>query len=336
MGEFLESEKPKQAQFKASSPYFSATARSEGVYKGKPRAFCLPIEFAEQNLAPEVREAALSHFAEHAIKWHDGQNGKPSNHLCDSQVCCVNFLFPFADQPRALAEVLRPIFPAIQKMLPVENEQFVTFEWIGKDDYLGETVNARNKKRSRGANCTSADAAVKFERADGKQQVVLIEWKYTESYSGTSLKFAQSGRDRTTIYKSLFERADCPINKELLPNFDSLFYEPFYQFMRQQLLAHEMERVQELSASAVSVLHIAPARNIDFRKVTSPKLETLGETATEVWKKLVRSRGKFISVSTEQLFGSLSVEQMPEMRAWLEYIGARYAWVRASTAMASQ
>ncbi|MBI5830099.1 MAG: hypothetical protein HZB20_11305 [Chloroflexi bacterium] len=332
MGEFLESEKPEQAKFKATSAYISDAARADGIYKGKPRPFCLPLKYAEENLFHEIQQTAPVYFTAQSIKWHDGQNGMPSNHLCDSQVCCVNFLFPFADKPRALAEVLRPVFPAIQKMLPIENEQFVTFEWIGEDDYLHEKDDARNKKRSRGANCTSADTAVKFERTDGKQKIVLIEWKYTESYGGASLKIAPSGRNRTTIYKRLFERDDCPINKGSLPNFDSLFYEPFYQFMRQQFLAHEMERAQELGANTVSVLHIAPAHNTDFRKVTSPQLETLGETATGVWKQLVRPRGKFVSVSTEYLFGNLSAEQLPEMRAWLEYVGMRYAWVRAGAA----
>ena len=326
MGRFLESEKPKQAQFKASSPFFSDAARSEGVYKGKPRAFCLPIEFAEQNLVPEIRESALSHFAEHSIKWHDGQNGKPSNHLCDSQVCCVNFLFPFADKPGALAQVLIPVFPEIKKMLPVESGRYVSFEWIGKDNYLCEKIS-RNGQRTRGANFTSADSIVMFERKDKKRQIVLIEWKYTESYGGTFLKIAKSGTDRTDIYRHLFESPDCPINKDILPSFDSLFYEPFYQFMRQQFLAHEMEKAHEMDADIVSVLHIAPAHNGDFRKVTSPELKKLGESATSIWKKLVKNEGRFISVNTEQLFGNLSIEQLPEMKTWLEYIHARYAWV---------
>ncbi|MCX6068447.1 MAG: hypothetical protein NT121_22310 [Chloroflexi bacterium] len=106
MSNFLESEKPKQTQFKAESPCFSEKARTDGMYKTKERPFCLPSEFAEENLFPEIRETALSHFARHKIKWHDGQNGKPSNHLCSSQVCCVNFLFPFSDKPEALAQVL--------------------------------------------------------------------------------------------------------------------------------------------------------------------------------------------------------------------------------------
>jgi hypothetical protein len=331
MGKFLESEKPQQAKFKTSSPYFSDAARADGIYKGKARPFCLPQEYAEENLFPGIRQSAPAYFASQRIKWHDGQNGKPSNHLCDSQVCCINFLFPFANQPRALAEVLHPIFPEIRDMLPIENEQYVACEWIGQENYLGEKIS-RNGKRTRGANFTSADAAVMFEQQDGKRHIVLIEWKYTESYGRTSLKIAKSGTDRTAIYKPLFNREDCPIDKDLLPNFTSLFYEPFYQFMRQQFLAYEMERAHELDANTVSVLHIAPARNMDFRKVTSSELEPLGDTATGVWKKLARPRDKFISVSTEQLFGELSVGQLPEMRAWLEYMCMRYAWVWADTA----
>lgn len=327
MGSFLEGEKPKQTKFKTTSPYFSDLARLEGVYKGKLRLFCLPLEFAEQNLFPEIRESALLHFAEHAIKWHDGQNGKPSNHLCDSQVCCVNFLFPFANKPEALAQVLRPIFPQLGKMLPIESGKYVSFEWIGQQNYLGEKIS-RNGQRTRGANCTSADAIVMFERNDEKRQVVLIEWKYTESYGGTFLKISDSGTDRTKIYRHLFESVDCPIIKEILPGFDSLFYEPFYQFMRQQFLASEMEKAHEMGADVVSLLHIAPAHNTDFRKVTSPELVKLGECATNIWKKLVKTEGRFISVSTEQLFGNLSAEKLPEVKNWLEYIHLRYAWVR--------
>jgi len=112
MGRFLEDEKLRLAAFKASSSYFSDPARGDGIYKGKPRPFCVPSEHAEENLFCEIRAVALSYFAQQGIKWHDGRGGKPSNHLCDSQVCCVNFLFPFAHRPRALVELLRPVFPS--------------------------------------------------------------------------------------------------------------------------------------------------------------------------------------------------------------------------------
>jgi len=167
-----------------------------------------------------------------------------------------------------------------------------------------------------------------FERKDRKRQIVLIEWKYTESYGGASLKFSTSGTDRTKIYKHLFEKEDCPIKKDILPGLDILFYEPFYQFMRQQFLAHEMEKAHELGADTVSVLQIAPTHNGDFRRVTSPKLNHLGESATSIWKKLIKPSDRFISVNTEKLFGGLAAEQLTEIKSWAEYIHARYAWVR--------
>lgn len=54
MSRFIESERPKQAAFKSNSRYFSDMGRSDGVYNGKPRDFCVPIEYAEQNLFSEI------------------------------------------------------------------------------------------------------------------------------------------------------------------------------------------------------------------------------------------------------------------------------------------
>jgi hypothetical protein len=88
-----------------------------------------------------------------------------------------------------------------------------------------------------------------------------------------------------------------------------------------------MEKAHELSADIVTLLHIAPAHNRDFCRVTSPALRKLDQTATGVWKKLVRNENSFKSVSTEYLFGSLTAEDLPEMIEWLAYIRERYPWV---------
>lgn len=332
MGSFLEAEKPHQARFKRESPHFSDAARPDGFYPAKPRSFCVPADHAEENLFEGIRTLAIEWFKSHGIHWHDGYGGKPSNHLCDSQVCGVNFLFPFADRPGPLASLLRPLFPDLKRMLPIEDGKFVAFEWIGgggDDGYLKERRRP-GSRRTRGANFTSADAAVAFDRADGKKQVVLVEWKYTESYGGNSIKVSKSGTDRTAIYRWLFDEADCPIDKALLPSFESLFYEPFYQLMRQQLLAHEMEKAQEeigeFRANVVSLLHVAPSHNKDFRKVTSPELVPLGDTATGVWKRLVKPSGRFLSVSTEALFAPLLAEPPTGMQEWAKYLAQRYPW----------
>lgn len=329
MGTFLEREKPRQAAFKATSTYFSDAARADGIYKRKAYPFCLPRECAEENLVLEIRQSITAYFAAKEIKWHDGQDRRPSNHLCDSQVCCANFLYPFANRPDALVELLRPLFPTVKQVLPMETDgQFVAFEWIGEKNYLGEI--SRNGKRTRGANFTSADAAVMFTHTNGRRQIVLIEWKYTESYGETFLKIAKSGKDRTTIYAHLYNREDCPLNKTLVPSFDALFCEPFYQLMRQQFLANEMEKAHELGAHIVSVLYIAPSHNSDFCRITSPALRPLGESVIDVWKKFVRMRDRFTSISTEQLFTKLPVEQLG-LTEWWEYVSARYAWLSDRT-----
>ena len=326
MSRWLEEEKLHQVEFKQDSAYFSEAARHDGVYKHKPRPFCLPHTCAQENLWSEIRQPTVAYFDQYEIKWHDGQARRPSNHLCDSQVCCVNFLFPFADKPAALDTLLRRVYPALVQMLPVENGQYVAHEWIGQQNYLGEKI-ARNGQRTRGANFTSADAAVMFQRRDGKRHIVLIEWKYTESYGSTPLRYAKSGTDRLTIYAPLLKRADCQIKREALPAWDALFFEPFYQLMRQQLLAHEMELARELDAEVVSVLHIAPAHNRDFQKVTSPALRGFGDSATQVWKRLLRAPDRFISVSTEELFGRFEQAAFSELEAWWRYLSARYRWL---------
>lgn len=326
MPKFLSEEKPKQATFKANSPYYSEAALPDGVYRKHAYPFCLPREYAQENLFSEIRLPVQEYFQKYEIKWHDGRDGAPSNHLCDSQVSCANFLFPFWDKPRPFAELLSILYPDIKRMLPIENGQYVAFEWIGAENYLGEKIS-RNGKRTRGANFTSADAAIMFENRDGSKQIVLIEWKYTEAYYSTFLKYAKSGTDRTAIYRHLYESDDSLLDKEIIGGFDNLFYEPFYQFMRQQYLASEMEKAKELGADIVSLLHIAPAHNEDFKRITSPELKSLGQSATDVWMKIVKKPGRFISVSTERLFGSFDVSEYPELKDWQKYIFERYAWV---------
>lgn len=309
-----------QIQFKSRTKSISNKGRLDGDYRGLPRAFCLPIEYAQQNLYPPIQEAAIDFFKHHNIKWHDGHGGNPSNHLCDSQVCCVNFLFPFADKPIELANLLSPIYPKISRMLPVEDGMYVSFEWIGAENYLREKVRGQ-VKRSRGANFTSADAIVIFEDKQNQRHVVLIEWKYTESYSPTNMRFSKNGTDRLQIYQHLFEEPDCLINLNLLPTIEALFYEPFYQFMRQQFLAAKMEKALELEADKVSVLHICPEANKAFKKITSPTLKELGNSATEIWKKVLVDQEKFVSVSTESLFSSFYSTTLND---WKTYIQERY------------
>jgi hypothetical protein len=322
-GTLLEQERKRIEVYKQTSPYFSQAAKEDGIYRGRQRKFCLHNDYADENLFYEIREHALTYFMDEKIRWHDGKKRYPSNHLCDSQVCCANFLFPFAYNSEALVTLLRQVYPSIKKALPMEEKhphQFVSFEWIGLKNYLKE------KSHIKGANSTSADAAVMFERQDGARQIVLIEWKYTESYQAHSIKFSRSGTDRSIIYAPLFKRDNCPLDKTVVKCFDDLFYEPFYQLMRLQFLANEMEMAGELGADIVSLLLIVPAHNTAFQKVTSPNLRK-GLSVGELWQSFVVKKDRFKQVSTESFFDSPGISENSNLASWRQYIKSRYAWV---------
>ena len=59
------------------------------------------------------------------------------------------------------------------------------------------------------------------------------------------------------------------------PSFGDLFYEPFYQIFRKQLLAWEKERGKELRAEKMSFLHTELGNKPDFKVATSPVWATM-------------------------------------------------------------
>ena len=140
----------------------------------------------------------------------------------------------------------------------------------------------------------------------------------------------KSQKNRVDIYKELLKAPDCPIITDKLSSLADLFYEPFYQLMRQQLLAHEMEKAGEQQATKVTLLHIAPEHNQDIRRITSPNLQRFADpndSPFDVWKKLVRPEERFISKHTEELFAPVLSNPPRELQPWRDYISKRYVWV---------
>ena len=331
---FKDVETDRQSEFKRTSGYFSPEAQADGVYlrsvrpgRVMPVPYCVPVPHSPENIFFEIREQALAYFASRDIEWHDQTPGrKPSNHLRDSQVCCVNCLFPFATRPDALADLLRPVFPTLQRMLPIDgDDRYLAFEWISTQDYLHDSLPGLPRRRGKG--CTSSDSAVLFEVQGGQREAALLDWKYTETCDGKPLHVSPAGRDRVAIYRPFFDHSDCPFNKAVVKGFDDLFYAPFDQLMRLQFLAHEMERAEEFGVKRVTVVHITPAANAQAATVTSPVLRTLGKTAIDVWRQIVRLPDRFVAVPTEDLFGAFPLRKYKNLESWWTYITARYSWI---------
>ncbi len=335
---FRNKEKARYEQVKGK--VFSQEAQQNGNYKQIPRPFCLADEYSYENLYHGIRDSVITYFLTRGIPWHDGLRGHrlPSNHLCCSQSCCVNFLFPLVKQPELVKSVFSHYYPEMVTPLPITEDKpltdgtypYIAFEWIGTRDYLGESKR-KGMHRTRGANFTSADFAFRFRESNGCIHLVLGEWKYTEEYGKNNKGSGKSGVVRKNNYIDFFKdsKGAFNMNSEKDALYDSLFYEPFYQFMRLQLLAQEMERHEdkEMDADTVSVLHICPMANVGFRNnVTSDYLKTkfLEKGVIEIWKKLVPN-DKFMSISVEDLLKTIQGMGIVN-EEWVDYITARYGW----------
>jgi hypothetical protein len=104
--------------------------------------------------------------------------------------------------------------------------------------------------------------------------------------------------------------------------FEELFFDPFDQLMRLQLLASAMERENEMDADIVSVLLLTPYANRDLLdKLNSPRLACLGASVPAVWARMVQI-GRFTYHSIEKLLEC--VPNCGGYETWAQYLQLRY------------
>ena len=331
MTTFRDREKSRYQHIKTG--LFSPSACQAGSYKGQPHPFCLANEHAAENLYVSYRAEALEYFRQRGIHWHDGVAGDlPSNHLCCSQSACVNTLWPMVRDRQLLTRAFRPFLPELAEALPFGQDDplpdgaspYLVFEWVGMDNYLGEVGQHR-----RGMNATSADFAFRFRRYDGRTQMVLGEWKYTESYSALLRPPAELNSTRLKVYRSAFDAWSA--SEPDLPAYTSFFTEPFYQLMRLTLLALAMEHRGgdgQMQADVVSVVHVAPHANTDFaHSLTSPALSTYGRTVTSAWA-AIAPQDRFTPIASESLLTVIDQVTQDNLHGWRDYLLKRYGWWR--------
>jgi hypothetical protein len=294
--------------WKSTTMTLPEAARGPAAYlrDGKPQGmypFCLPAAYASHNLLPDVRDAALAEFVRAAITWHAQTPLGPTNHLLSSQIQCVNTLEPLANNAELMIATFEGVLDIVQP-LEIEPGCLVAYEFIGSGDHLHEAVAGH---RSRGAHCTSVDAAIRYRNGDGAIELALIEWKYVEDYRGHELSRDKRGI-REPRYVDLWNAPDGPLRADLIPYAD-MFVEPFYQLMRQQLLAHELEKSHECGADVVRVVHVAPRANTALRaSLNRPSHLTVGDDVFAVWQELLRRPDRFVSVDSTRLWSSASAE----------------------------
>ena len=242
---FERSAKRRQQQFRDVSPTVSDRGRSPTDDKGLRNPHLLAIGRETDNLFPGIRGegGAVDFFKQRGIKWwkssrsgDDSKSDGPTRNMASSQVACVNFLLPLAGIPGALLSALRALDDDVVGVIAITHDgcaSDVEFEWIG----LGHSLEGG---RTRGSQNTSIDAFLVAVTTAGRRRAYLLEWKYVEQYLSSDPEFKGDGSQGVTRRLRYAERYHSPFssfNPATVPVLDDFLYEPFYQIMRQRLLA---------------------------------------------------------------------------------------------------
>lgn len=247
-----------------------------GWYKGRSRSFCIARGKEEYNLYQGIRNEVKEFFKTEQIAFWGEQNNV-SNHVLSSQVACLNHLFAVRKDKSMTHEIAKSITGRtdISEMLRLEcdkNPQYISFEVVSAADHLNE------KCSSRGKYCTSIDAAMLALLNDGTKLLIMIEWKYTESYARNDksveldpnkpMQPEARGIERLKRYSDLITKSkflkSCS-DYSLSPYRNSIYFqEPYYQLMRQTLWAEQMinnKSSENIKADSFVHIHVVPSQN---------------------------------------------------------------------------
>ena len=330
--------KYRQCRFRNASPTISDHARWPTDATGRRNHHLLALGCGEENLFPGIRGegGAIDFFHQRGIKWWKGDDEKgegPTRNMTSSQVACVNFLLPLAVIPGALLAVLRALDSDVRGVVPIlhqERTSPVEFEWIG----LGRSLEGG---QTRGAHNTSVDAFLVAETLAGTRRAYLLEWKYCERYlSGkpTDLGAGESGQRRKNRYAPLFGAPHSSFDSASAQDLDGFLYEPFYQILRQRLLADRMVHERELDIAESKVVVVIPEENWAYRTVsdggttTSPVLAQrfphLGKVGEVMGECLRDPSPQFGMVSPRVLLDGVAGSLPAGTSEWADYWRERY------------
>lgn len=281
-----------------------------GIYRGKTYPFILNDN--NNNIINQSRKAILEYFNENRIAWW---NGRLTNHTLSSQIACLNHLFPIRENKSLILSFVKNINPDVIDVHLITSDKsqpaYIQFEAVSDLDHLNE-VNS-----TRGSNCTSIDALIYGERADGTRILIAIEWKYVEFYGNEDKASGDKGATRRSRYTDLIKQSD-----QLNPtNHEVYYFEPFYQLMRQTLWAEQMikhKNSETIKADDYLHIHVIPTEN---HALLDKTYAISGMGMEDTWRACLKNQNKYIIVSPQELLAPV-IDRLDQEH--LEYLRTRY------------
>lgn len=278
-----------------------------GLFRGKIYPFVL--QDGMNTLYAPIRQDALDYFSNNNIAWWGGHS--PTNHALSSQVACVNHLFPIRENKDAVLKITKALLPDIVDVFVIPSDPYkpayIQFESVSDADHLNELSSTR------GSNCTSIDALIYGRLKDGKSIIILIEWKYTETYGTESKAIGDKGITRKNRYSELIAKS----NQLICPDSEIYYYEPFYQLMRQTLWAEQMikhKNTESVKADDFFHLHVVPDENAELLDRIYP---CSGKPMKETWQSHLYAKSKYKVISPAELFEPLNSNEHKDLVCYL-------------------
>ena len=132
-GRFGAEARNRQARFRQTSATISECGRNPSDDKGRRHGYLLTLGHEDQNLFPTTRgeDGARKFFCERGIKWwrdtkHTGDSPGvhgPTRNMASSQVACLNFLLPLAQNPSALTNMLSVLDDDVANVVELQREE---------------------------------------------------------------------------------------------------------------------------------------------------------------------------------------------------------------------
>lgn len=246
---------------------------------------------SRNNLHNFMVQDVIDYFEKYEIVfWKTGISGvdeykMPTGHTLSSQISCLNHLFPFRNDKKAVEDLFGISNP--EKL----DDGYITFEFTNKNiSYLNESCETR------GTKCTSIDAFVKSNKIG-----IGIEWKYTETDFDTTKANDYWKQRYIERYKPLLK------NSNIIENDSLISCQMYYELMRQTLLLEQMTLHDE----------IPDYKNI----VVCPKgNKELFECCND-WKSNLKDNKKFEIIDPKELLANIdSMKYQP----LIDYLSIRY------------
>lgn len=311
---YYEIMKYKDSQLSIQQKLFSN--KMGGEFNGK-KCECA-LQNYQDNFVKQIDSNEVeAYFKDNGINWWKGRT--PTTHTLSSQIACINHLYSIRTDYDAVLAVARQIDQEIDSVDILYNDKekwrgYISFEVVSEHDHLNEK-RGKNKKLTRGSQCTSIDAVILAHKKD-RHVLLAIEWKYVEQYynedKSKNQNGKQSGSTRVNNYtggKNVPESNLIQKSKQLknLNTYEGsvYFYEPFYQLMRQTLWAEQMVKYRDeeiIKADDYINVHVIPTKNVKLRdKIYKCSNMDLRST----WVQQLNDASKYILISPDKLFETL-------------------------------